>query len=161
MGLVKTQDEKEARQAKRQAEKEAKQARKEAQQADLQSRKEAEQAERERQNWLASPPGQASSAKENGQRYFQALLSVEEARRTTASILFHDMGRNSRKVISNEVGGVLEAIEDQGWELVHTAAAFRQTRQDSRDKFLASGQQVAIEGETVGVYLFKAVASPS
>jgi hypothetical protein len=49
----------------------------------------------------------------------------------------------------------LTAIEAEGWEFVEAGYIFRQTGGASRDKFMASGQQIAVMGDTVGVYLFR------
>jgi hypothetical protein len=43
----------------------------------------------------------------------------------------------------------------EGWELVTAPFVFVETGQESRDKFLSSGQNVAIKGATVGYYLFR------
>jgi hypothetical protein len=36
-----------------------------------------------------------------------------------------------------------------------SAAVFIETGQSSRDRFLASGQQTVVNGEVVGIYLFR------
>jgi len=62
---------------------------------------------------------------------------------------------------------VLDRIEAQGWRLEHASYVYRVTGSESRDKFLSSGQQEAIRGEIVGVYIFRsalggeAVVAPS
>ena len=43
----------------------------------------------------------------------------------------------------------------QGWSLVNGSFVFHQTGSESRDKFLASGQHIAVAGTVVGYYLFK------
>ncbi|EGG45280.1 hypothetical protein SGM_4608 [Streptomyces griseoaurantiacus M045] len=50
---------------------------------------------------------------------------------------------------------VLNAVCREGWELVNGSFVFVEQGQQSRDKFMSSGQNVAIRGETVGYYLFK------
>jgi hypothetical protein len=50
---------------------------------------------------------------------------------------------------------VLNSISQEGWELVNGSFVFVQEREKSRDKFMSSGQNVAIEGTTIGYYLFK------
>jgi hypothetical protein len=42
-----------------------------------------------------------------------------------------------------------------GWEIINGSFVFIEEWQQSRDKFLASGQNVATKGSTVGYYLFK------
>jgi hypothetical protein len=53
--------------------------------------------------------------------------------------------------------GTLAAIEAVGWHLENVGYVFVVTSESSRDKFLATGQQVAVSGETVGIYLFRNV----
>jgi hypothetical protein len=54
---------------------------------------------------------------------------------------------------SNEI----EAIESEGWHLEHAGYVYRMTGSVSRDKLLSSGQQEAIHGEVLGIYIFRAV----
>jgi hypothetical protein len=61
------------------------------------------------------------------------------------------VGKNT----SVSAAGALKSIESVGWRLEHTSHVFVQTGQSSRDKFLASGQFVAIDGYVLGVYLFR------
>jgi hypothetical protein len=105
--------------------------------------------------FLGTPQGRARTARQNGQRFFQILLPVENVDRTWLAKLSHEMHTRTRDS-GDLVGQILTSIEDEGWQLVEAGFAFRQTGQASRDKFLASGQQVAVMGDTVGVYLFRA-----
>jgi hypothetical protein len=50
---------------------------------------------------------------------------------------------------------ILGGIEEQVWRLVNSAWVYVQTGQNSRDKFAASGQQVVVTGEVIGIYLFR------
>ncbi|MDW8809094.1 hypothetical protein P1P68_30920 [Streptomyces scabiei] len=57
-------------------------------------------------------------------------------------------------------GDLLSRIEDVGWKL-HTAQyIYVQLGEESRDKWLSSGQRVAIKGKIVGMYLFERAALP-
>ncbi|MBP5865904.1 hypothetical protein QBA57_36865 [Streptomyces scabiei] len=57
-------------------------------------------------------------------------------------------------------GDLLSRIEDVGWKL-HTAQyLYVQLGEESRDKWLSSGQRVAIKGKIVGMYLFERVTLP-
>lgn len=50
---------------------------------------------------------------------------------------------------------LISRIEDVGWRL-HTAQyVYVQLGEESRDKWLSSGQRVAIKGKIVGMYLFQ------
>ena len=41
------------------------------------------------------------------------------------------------------------------WHLEHAWWVFMETGQNSRDKFLAFGQQTVVTGDVIGVYLFR------
>jgi hypothetical protein len=122
-------------------------------------RSEEDKAAREKQRaqeaYANSPVGLAIRAREEGQKYYQAVFPIEYVGRDALAILGHNMNTKVKDA-GEPIGIILTDIENAGWELVHTGFVFRQTHQDSRDKFLASGQQVAITGQTVGIYLFKA-----
>ncbi|MFE2152924.1 hypothetical protein ACFXAO_23140 [Streptomyces lavendulae] len=52
---------------------------------------------------------------------------------------------------------LLSRIEDEGWSL-HTAQyVYVQLGAESREKWFASGEQVAVKGKIVGMYLFRRV----
>ncbi len=53
--------------------------------------------------------------------------------------------------------GTLAAIESVGWRLEHVGHVFVVTSESSRDKLLSSGQQTAVSGNTIGIYLFRNV----
>jgi hypothetical protein len=50
---------------------------------------------------------------------------------------------------------VLNAICAEGWELINGSFVFLETGSESRDKFMRSGQQVAVSGTILGYYLFR------
>lgn len=50
---------------------------------------------------------------------------------------------------------VLNSVCNEGWELVNGSFVFVELGPQSRDKFLSSGQNIAVKGRTVGYYLFK------
>ncbi len=51
----------------------------------------------------------------------------------------------------------IESIESAGWRLVDTGYVYQQTHAESRDKFLASGQQEAYSGRILGIYTFRVI----
>jgi hypothetical protein len=51
----------------------------------------------------------------------------------------------------------LRAIEAIGWRLEHVGHVFVVTSESSRDKFLRTGQQTAVSGDTIGIYLVRNV----
>jgi hypothetical protein len=62
---------------------------------------------------------------------------------------------------TTDLSSVLNSVSREGWDLVNGSFVFVEQGQESRDKFLASGQNVAIKGTTVGYYLFKRRSSPN
>lgn len=106
--------------------------------------------EKEHNKWLASPVGLATTAKEEGEGFFEIELEVGESKR---EVLFgtKDFGGHKKKSFT----GLLSEIEAVGWKLEHVGYYFLITGESSRDKFLASGQSVAVSGKTMGIYLFR------
>ncbi len=49
----------------------------------------------------------------------------------------------------------LNAVCSEGWELIDSTSVFIQTGQETRDKLILSGQNVATAGTVVGYYVFK------
>lgn len=124
-------------------------------QAELRAAQQVEaQRQHELQVWAGSPPGLAQQARQAGQRFFQLILPLEDVDRTWMAKFSHEMDTRVQD-LSDAVGVTLTAVEAQGWELVTAGFIFRETAQASRDKFLASGQQIATIGQTLGIYLFK------
>jgi hypothetical protein len=118
------------------------------------TRKAAEQVERERQAFLNSPAGQARSAFERGHSVFQVAMDVMSQQ----AVIVAMVGGSTTKKTTDPVD-VLNSICREGWELVNGSFVFVEQGQESRDKFLASGQNVAIKGTTVGYYLFRRAES--
>lgn len=139
MALRKTPEEKAARQS---AKEEAAQQRAEEQQR--------QQIEREKQAFFASPAGQARLGYQQGDHVFQYAIDVMRQQ----AIVVAMVGTNTKKSTSNPVD-VLNSVCHEGWELVNGSFVFVEEGQQSRDKFLASGQNVATKGSIVGYYLFR------
>lgn len=111
------------------------------------------QAEAQRRAFLASPVGQATSAKEAGQGFFEIQLEVGSSQRD--STLWGSNNTTLDKVRTSSHAGTLAAIEAIGWQLEHVGYVFMVTSESSRDKLMATGQQIAVSGKTVGIYLFR------
>lgn len=127
-----------------------KQAEKAAQEAQAEAEKQARQAEKERQRFLASPVGQAHAAFERGDRVFQYSQSVSNQQAVVVAMV----GASTTKTTSDP-SQVLNAVCAEGWDLITGSFVFVEEGSQSRDKFMSSGQQVAVKGETVGYYLFR------
>lgn len=118
------------------------------------AQKAAQEAEKARQAFLLSPVGQASTARDQGQGFFEIQLQVGSSQRD--STVFGGNNTNISRTSTTPHTGTLAAIEAVGWRLEHVGHVFVVTSESSRDKFLASGQQTAVSGITMGVYLFRA-----
>ncbi len=105
--------------------------------------------------FLATPAGQAAAAREQGQGFFEIQLDVGSSQRD--STIWGGNNTAIQRTKSRSHAGTLAAIEAVGWKLEHVGYIFIITGESSRDKFLASGQQTAVSGKTVGIYLFRNV----
>lgn len=54
----------------------------------------------------------------------------------------------------------IEQIESEGWTLDNAGYVFQETGSVSRDKFLSSGQQEAVSGRILGIYIFRRTNRP-
>jgi hypothetical protein len=119
-------------------------------QQEKEARKQAEQAEKERQAFLRTPVGQARTAFERGDYIFQYSMDVMNQQ----AIIVAMVGSTTKQKTSDPVE-VLNSVSREGWELINGSFVFVEQGQQSRDKFMSSGQNVAIKGATVGYYLFR------
>jgi hypothetical protein len=104
-------------------------------------RKERERIERERQEFLASPAGLARTAFERGDQLFQFEIDVKN---TQAVVI--PMTTATTKTSSTDPVAILNSVCNEGWELVNGSFVFHELGSESRDKFLASGQNIAVKG---------------
>jgi hypothetical protein len=106
--------------------------------------------EKVRQAFAKSPAGQARLAFERGDQVFQYSIDVMSQQ---AIIVAMTGSTTSSKATDPSV--ILNSVCNEGWELVNGSFVFVEQGQQSRDKFMSSGQNVAIRGTTVGYYLFR------
>lgn len=106
--------------------------------------------EDQRQAFSASPMGRARRAFERGDSVFQVAIDVMNQQ----AIIVAMVGSNTLQRTSDPTD-ILNSVCREGWELVNGSFVFVERGQQSRDKFMASGQNVAIKGMTVGYYLFR------
>ncbi|WP_116200210.1 hypothetical protein [Amycolatopsis circi] len=107
-------------------------------------------AEKERQAFEQSPAGRARAAFAKGDQVFQFSIDVMNQK----AIIVAMVGGTTSQRTSDPVE-VLNSVCREGWDLVNGSFVFVEQGQESRDKFMSSGQNVAIKGEVVGYYLFK------
>lgn len=139
MGFLKSPEEKAAEEAAKQ----------QAAQAEA-VRQQAAQVERRRKAFLASPAGLATTAKEAGDLFFEVQLEVGRQERDAVFGAQRDVGGHRTSAAST-----LAAIEGLGWRLEHVGYVFLVTGETSTDKMFISGEQTAVSGKTVGIYLFR------
>jgi hypothetical protein len=145
MALFKSDEEKAAEQAERDRAAAAYQQ----QQADA-------AAARAQQAHAATPIGQAEQATRDGLAFFEVQLVVGRSTREAS------WGTTSGgEEHSTQHLGVLGQIEALGWRLEHAGYVFVQTGESSTQKILGTGQQIAVSGSTVGIYLFRRVTPPA
>lgn len=106
--------------------------------------------DRELQRFLQTPVGQARTAHERGDKVFQYECPV----RVQQAVILAMVGSTVRAQTSDP-SMILNAVCAEGWDLVNGSFVFVETGQQSRDKFMTSGQNVAIRGSVVGYYLFR------
>ena len=110
----------------------------------------AARADQERQAFLASPTGQARQAYERGDQVFQCSFNIVNQQ----AIVVTMVGAKTSSQTADPTE-ILNHVCREGWELVNGDFVFVQTGQQSRDKLLSSGQNVAVAGSVVGYYLFR------
>ena len=113
-----------------------------------QRRREAE-AERQRQAYLASPVGAATVARDAGEQFFELQLDVrsQQGRASFGEV------QSSGSVTSSAT--ILAEVEALGWRLEHASYYFAVTGQTSTERVFLSGENTAVNGVTVGAYLFR------
>jgi hypothetical protein len=146
MAFGKTAEEKAAQQEER-----ARQQAASAEQARLQQ--EEKQAAKQRAAFNASPVGQAVAAKQQGQGFFEIQLVVGSSQQDSTILGGNNFNIGKTRTMAH--AGTLASIESAGWRLEHVGHVFVVTGESSRDKFMATGQQTAVSGHTVGIYLFR------
>jgi hypothetical protein len=114
------------------------------------ARKRAEQIQRARRAFFATPAGQARLAYDRGDHVFQYAHDVMSQR----AIIVAMVGSSTSSSTADPVA-ILNSVCREGGEIVNGSFVFVEQGQESRDKFMASGQNVAIKGVTVGYYVFK------
>jgi len=101
-------------------------------------------------SFRASPAGGARAAFERGDHLFQFVIDVKN---TQAVVI--PMGPTKTATTTNDPVAILNSVCNEGWDLVNGSFVFHELGSESRDKFLASGQHVAVKGTVIGYYLFR------
>jgi hypothetical protein len=108
------------------------------------------QRRKELEAFYKTPQGQARLAFERGDHVFQYMVDVMNQQAVIVAMVG---STTTHKTV--DATWVLNSVCWEGWELVNGSFVFVEQGQQSRDKFMSSGQNVAVKGKTVGYYLFK------
>jgi hypothetical protein len=135
----------------KEAERQAKEVERAAKDAEKQRDREAKAREKLKKDFFGSPAGQARVAFDGQQQIFQASLDLMESK----AIVVAMVGAFSKPKSTTDPTDILNSVAAEGWELVNGSVVFLETGSESRDKFLASGQNIAVSGTIIGYYLFK------
>lgn len=130
--------------------------------AETRARAQLEEADRvkdEQDAFWASPIGQAVTAKQQEQGFFEVQLKVGTSQRDSTVWGGNDLA--PAEVSTQSHAGLLAAIEGVGWRLEHVGHVFVVPGQSSHDTFMLTGQQTAVSGETMGIYLFRNSDTPA
>ena len=117
--------------------------------------KQRKQAEQEAKAFAATPRGQARNAFEAGDGFFQYAGALSETKRKATSMLTGEATSSGQKRRTTVHTDTLSQIEDEGWLLEDVGYVFEHMGSVSRDKFLSSGQTETVNGQILGVYLFR------
>ena len=143
----KTDEERSAENARKQAEAQRLAAEREA------ARMAAEQ-EAARRRYLASPVGQADTARQHGARFFQISLMESEVKGKSTDWNYSQSSSTTRV---HDATDILGQIEELGWHLEHVGYVFVETGAVDRNKAFTGGTVTRTDGYVQGTYLFRAV----
>ncbi len=102
--------------------------------------------------FLATPVGAATAAKEAGQQFLEVRLEVG------GHIATAGFGTAEGRRTTSSSAAILGEIEAVGWRLEHASYLYMITGETSSDRMFLTGQATAVNGITVGVYLFRNTA---
>jgi len=105
--------------------------------------------QRNEEAFRKSPAGQARLSLERGNQIFQISLDLENIK-----ALVIPMGNAHTTRQATDVSDVINSIVVEGWDFHTLSTTFVNEGEESRDKFMASGQYVAVRGRIVGTYVF-------
>ena len=104
-----------------------------------------------REAYLRTPVGQATEAKERGDRFFEAQLDAAQLKGPTSAFGSSDNEVRRRTGAPDTLG----QIEEIGWRLEHVSHAFIETGATTTNRVLGTGQGMVTQGVVTGFYLFR------
>ena len=123
---------------------------------------------KQRKQWATTDHGRAKLAHEAGEQFFQIqrVVSKTKGELMIGSFTEEVKGPSLFDMVFNRLVGArdnlpitqtLAVVERLGWRLMDVGYVYRPTSSESRDFILSSGQDVAMSGELVAIYLFKRI----
>jgi len=110
------------------------------------------QLEQERDAFMSSPAGLARAAFSDGGQVFQCEIEVQG----TKAVVIAMAGAHTRTTkATTDPTAILDSVCQEGWEIVNGSFVFIELGSESRDKFMASGQNIAVTGTVIGYYVFR------
>jgi hypothetical protein len=129
-------------------------AEKQAARAERAMREAQEREAKAREAYLASPVGQAETAYENGQAFFQFVTPISKVE-GKSSDWYSWSNMQSTSTHRFQATDVLGQIEELGWHLHDVGYVFVETGEVSRGKVMSSGAVSRTQGYVEGIYLFR------
>jgi hypothetical protein len=108
------------------------------------------QRKKEQDAFRRSPAGRARAAFARGDGIFQLDIDVKN----TEAIVIAMVGASTTTRTADPLA-VLNSVCREGWEIVSGSFVFHELGSESRDKFLSSGQHIAVTGTVIGYYVFR------
>ena len=132
--------------------------------------KQRQQEAQQRREWATTDHGRAKLAHDAGEMFFQIQRVVSKTRGALmiGALTQEVKGPSGFDRLFNKLVGArndlpitqtLAVVEHLGWRLMDVGYVYRQTAAESRDYLLRSGQDVAMSGELVAIYLFRRIGS--
>lgn len=112
--------------------------------------KEVKRQESDDAKFLKTVPGRARAAYQRGDSLFQCVVDVMDQQANVVAMVGASTSERAA-----DPSDILNAVCREGWALVNGSFVFVETGQQSRDKFMSSGQNVAVRGKVVGYYVFR------
>lgn len=111
---------------------------------------------RRAEEFAKTPVGQARAALSSGARTFQLALPLSQTKGVAVPIF----GGVTQNVTSFKHASTIDSVEAEGWKLEHAGYVFQAIGSVTSKSLLAKGLQEAVQGEIVGIYIFRATAPP-
>lgn len=107
------------------------------------------------EEFAKSPAGQARAARNAGARTFQLSLPLSQTKGVAVPIF----GGVTQNTTNFKHASTIDLIEAEGWKLEHASYVYQVVGSVTSKSLLAKGLQEAVEGEIIGIYIFRVTGS--